>query len=156
MPSNLLADFLAELAADSDMLDSFNSSEQQARALMNEAGLSNEEQAAVLSHNITAIHHALQPTGNWTAAFAVPAGPVKAPPLPLPTKKFEVIPEGSQESTGARVAQPTRTKSSRTSATRSRKATARGSGKSKSKKSKSTARKTTTRKGTRKSAKKGR
>ena len=153
MTPNDLADFLAELAGNDSMLDEFNTSESNARALMDEAGLSEEQQNAVLSHNVTAIHKQLNPDGNWTSAFAVPAGPVKSPPIPLPTKKFQITPEQNTESTSSQSAARGSTQGSRKPTKVPRRPATRGPVKAKRK---AAAKKTAKKQGRKKSAKKGR
>jgi hypothetical protein len=151
MTSNALADFLASLAADADKLENFNTSESNARTLMTQAGLSAAQQDAIVSHDVATIHKQLDPDGNWTSEFAVPAGPTKAPPLP--TKKFRIIPDGDQEFTGLRTTQRAKPSGTRTIGSRPR--PARGSTKRKSTKSKATGKKTSAQR-RRKSTKKGR
>jgi hypothetical protein len=152
MTSTTLANFLASLAADVDMLEEFNESESNARAMMTQAGLSTAQQEALLEHDVATIHKQLDPDGNWTSEFAVPAGPTKAPPLP--TKKFRIIPAADPESTNVRTTQGVRMKPSGTRSTGSRRAPSRST-KGKSTKSKAKGKKTSTQR-RRKSTKKGR
>lgn len=74
--SQPLATFLADLASNRDRLERYNRSEYDARELMTAAGLSDVQQNALLSRDVTTIHTQLLAEDPDQQSFIVPAGPV--------------------------------------------------------------------------------
>ncbi len=71
-----LATFLADLAGSPQRLERYNRSESDAREMMNGAGLSEAQQDALLSRDVTTIHTQLLAEDPDQHSFIVPAGPV--------------------------------------------------------------------------------
>ena len=103
-----LATFLADLAGDPDLLKRYNRSEYDARQLMTGAGLTDVQQNALLSRDVTTIHTQLLAEDPDQHAFIVPAGPVMTAEtvsnslyrdFPFPVMFFEAQP--SQAGGGA-------------------------------------------------------
>jgi hypothetical protein len=77
MSAQTLAEFLNELAGNAEMLETFNSSQTQAVSMMNTAGLTEQEQTAILEHDVPAIYDLL--SGTDRQQMMVPFGPVRGP-----------------------------------------------------------------------------
>jgi hypothetical protein len=87
-PEPRLAEFLAHLATDSERMALFASSPAEARRLMDEAGLSGEEQRAFSTHNVDAVAAELSRHSAEVLAIDIPVmpGPGK-PKKKRPAKK---------------------------------------------------------------------
>lgn len=103
-----LATFLADLAGNPQLLERYNRSEYDARELMTGAGLSDVQQNALLSRDVTTIHTQLLAEDSDQHSFIVPAGPVMTAEtvarsryrdFPFPVMFFEAQP--SQAGGGA-------------------------------------------------------
>ena len=103
MADTPLADFLAEIAQDDELLSNFNGmSLSEADSFLATRNLTPAQRAAVLSRDVTRIcAHLTREQPDWgTKQFLVPAGPTMGPPTPgapPPDLGFAAAPQGTMD-----------------------------------------------------------
>ena len=103
MADTPLADFLAEIAQDDELLSSFNGMTlSEADSFLATRNLTPAQRAAVLSRDVTRIcAHLTREQPDWgTKQFLIPAGPTMGPPTPgapPPDLGFAAAPQGTMD-----------------------------------------------------------